>query len=182
MLQRRVRFFRAPAPALGAAAGRGSASQYSCLTRCLEPTLIYKSSISVFPTILPQGEVSRIGEMAEKATLQHLNHPQGSPVHSPTRECHCHTSRNCKSPVSAASFTHHPLHDLIYKAKAVWQNSSHRIQMSVEQTGFLALAPFPSGCSGSGTDAAPRMSSSLFQVVFALGNLLGNQNKILLGL
>lgn len=85
MLQRRVRFFRAPAPALGAAAGRGSASQYSCLTRCLEPTLIYKSSISVFPTILPQGEVSRIGEMAEKATLQHLNHPQGSPVHSPTR-------------------------------------------------------------------------------------------------
>lgn len=54
--------------------------------------------------------------------------------------------------------------------------------MSVEQTGFLALAPFPSGCSGSGTDAAPRMSSSLFQVEFALGNLLGNQNKILLGL
>lgn len=120
--------------------------------------------------------------MAEKATFAA---PEPTPKALPQsqEEYNSHTSRNCKSPVSAASLTHHPLHRLIYKAKAVWQNSSHDIQMSVGQTAFLALAPFPSGCSGSGTGAAaPRMSSSLFQVEFALGNLLGNQNKLLLGL
>lgn len=136
-----------------------------------------------FPTILSHREKFPEQERWQRRPpLQHLIPPPRLSSPQSHGKYNSHTSRNCKSPVSAASFTHHPPHGLIYKAISVWQNSSHGIQTSVEQTAFLALAPFPSGCSGSGTDAAPRMSSSLFQVGFALGNLPGNQNKLLLGL
>lgn len=48
--------FQALAPAPGAAAGRGLACQLSCLTCCSEPTLTYKSSISVSPQSFHRGK------------------------------------------------------------------------------------------------------------------------------
>lgn len=154
--------------------------RYTYLTSRLKLAPIYKVKHLSFPHSPCTGRrFQDSGDGRGGHLCSTLTHPRGSPAHKSHQKCHCHTSRNCKSSGSATSLTHHPLHDLIYKAKALWQNSSHSVQMSVEQTALLALAPFPSGCSSSGTDVAQRMSSSLFQVEFALGNLPGNQNKLL---
>lgn len=127
-----------------------------------------------FPTILSQGGVSRTGEMAEKAPLQHLSPlPRLSSPQS-HEQCHCHTSRNCESPVSAASFTQHPPQDLIDKAKLFGRAAPRASKCPWSRRHSRRCPPFPSL-----PPAAPGMSSSLFQVEFALGNLPGNQNNLL---
>lgn len=158
--------------------GRGSTGQiHPCNFRCLKAAFTYKPGIAVYPTVLAQGAVSKIGERAEEA----VTNPLGLSDPWSPQERHCCISRNCEGLGSATAPRTVPRTSSFARQKLSGK-AARSVQMSAEQTAFLALAPFPSGCSSSGTSIAQRMSSSLFQVEFALGHLPGNQNKLLIGL